>query len=300
MLDDRSYMRPDYGSGPAAWLRMPVTVLLTIALIVAFVLQQIDIAYFHQRHLQYLELSPEGLRHGYIWQLLTFQFLHAGPMHLFGNLIGIWFCGRYVEERLGKAHFLKIYFLGGVTGGLLQSIAAWIFPMHFGGTVVGASAGVMASIAAFCLIDPEGVILAFFVLPIRAIYILYFELGISLLFTIVPSEPGIAWTAHLGGILFAIAYMRWGLNASRALSEWNPLQRKMRRERMIKAATVRAPLSKGRRRSELEDAQDVPSEEFISQQVDPILDKISAHGIQSLTPREREILQAARARMSKR
>ena len=46
--------------------------------------------------------------------------------------------------------------------------------------------------------------------------------------------------------------------------------------------------------------QELPSEEFISKEVDPILDKISAHGIQSLTDRERQILQAARAKMSKR
>jgi hypothetical protein len=45
---------------------------------------------------------------------------------------------------------------------------------------------------------------------------------------------------------------------------------------------------------------EVPSEEFITREVDPILDKISAHGIQSLTERERKILEAARAKMAKR
>ena len=45
---------------------------------------------------------------------------------------------------------------------------------------------------------------------------------------------------------------------------------------------------------------DLPPEEFISREVDPILDKISAHGIQSLTARERQILEAARSKMEKR
>ncbi|MEW6160504.1 MAG: DUF6576 domain-containing protein [Verrucomicrobiota bacterium] len=45
---------------------------------------------------------------------------------------------------------------------------------------------------------------------------------------------------------------------------------------------------------------DLPSDEFISREVDPILDKISAHGIHSLTERERKILEAARAKMAKR
>jgi hypothetical protein len=44
----------------------------------------------------------------------------------------------------------------------------------------------------------------------------------------------------------------------------------------------------------------VPSAEFISREVDPILDKISAHGIQSLTERERKILESARSKMARR
>jgi len=47
-------------------------------------------------------------------------------------------------------------------------------------------------------------------------------------------------------------------------------------------------------------AEDLPPEEFLSKEVDPILDKISAHGIQSLTDRERRILQAAREKIVKR
>jgi len=109
----------------------------------------------------------------------------------------------------------------------------------------------------------------------------------------------VAYAAHLGGILFALAYMRWGLNFSHTLAEWNPLQRRLRRERMIKAATVK-PISALRRRPRPDVATDLPSDEFISKEVDPILDKISAHGIQSLTDRERAILQAARNKMSKR
>ncbi len=46
--------------------------------------------------------------------------------------------------------------------------------------------------------------------------------------------------------------------------------------------------------------EDLPADEFFSKTVDPILDKISAHGIQSLTERERRILEAARERMGKR
>jgi len=53
-------------------------------------------------------------------------------------------------------------------------------------------------------------------------------------------------------------------------------------------------------RSLPEGPTELPSKEFISREVDPILDKISAHGLQSLTDRERKILEAARSKMAKR
>ena len=109
------------------------------------------------------------------------------------------------------------------------------------------------------------------------------------------------WVAlGCGGLLTGVAFIRWGQNATQALTEWNPLQRKMRREKMLTAATVQPVVSALRRKPRIVDAQELPPAEFISQEVDPILDKISAHGIQSLTERERQILQAARAKMSKR
>ncbi len=296
MLDDRNYMRPDYrpplfGSG------MPVTFLIMGSLVVAFALEQIDIGYFGGSHLAHLLLSSEDLRRGYVWELLTFQFLHAGILHLGCNLIALWSFGRYVEDRLGKSHFLKLYFLSGVAGGVLQAALGWIFPRVFGGPTLGASAGIFGLVAAFSLMEPESLIMAFFVLPIRAKYLLYISAGIALFFVIVPSAPGISHAAHLGGILFGVAYIRRGIGFTQGLSEWNPLRRRSRREKLIKAATIKVP--RFGRQAKLEETTEVPSEEFMSKEVDPILEKISAHGIKSLTDRERQILQAARARMSK-
>ena len=137
----------------------------------------------------------------------------------------------------------------------------------------------------------------FYVLPLRAKYLLYISAGIALFYMIVPSAPGIAHAAHLGGILFGVAYVRRGIGFTQSLAEWNPLRRKSRREKMIKAATIKLP--RFGRQAKLVETTEVPSEEFMSKEVDPILEKISAHGIKSLTERERQILQAARARMSK-
>src|SRR5260221_13899791 len=115
MLEDRSYMR-----SPSYRPQMSASVMLMIAVAVVFALQEINAAYFRLDVYPYLALSNEGLAHGYIWQLLTFQFIHANLMHLLGNLIGIWFFGRYIESALGAANLLKLYFLSGVVGGLLH------------------------------------------------------------------------------------------------------------------------------------------------------------------------------------
>ncbi len=296
MLDDRHYMRPDGRSGSAWVSSVPLTIWLMISLVIAFALQQVDIVYLHGQYLDDLMLSGQGLAHGYVWQLLTFQFLHSGLLHLFFNLLGLWFLGRYVEDRLGKFNFLKLYFGSGIVGGLFFGLLAWIFPNHFG-VALGASAGISGLLAAFATLEPEGIIMASFVFPIRAKYLLYIYGCISLFFTIVPSQQ-VAYAAHLGGMAFGVAYIRWGLNSNRSWAEWNPLRRKLRREQMIRAATI-SP-AKLRRRPKLNETQELGSDEFISKQVDPILDKISAHGIQSLTDRERQILQAARAKMAKR
>ena len=100
-------------------------------------------------------LSTYGLREGRIYELITFQFMHAGWMHLFGNMLGLYFFGRAMEEVLGRKGLLKLYLFSGTIGGLLQIILAFSFPNYFGGGVVGASAGVFGLIAAFAARAPD-------------------------------------------------------------------------------------------------------------------------------------------------
>ncbi len=288
MLDDRSYMRDD-----PLRSRWSANVVIMVALVVCFALQNIASFYLRFPVDQYLALSKKGIQNGFVWQFVTFQFLHGNVGHLVGNLIGLFFFGRSVEARLGTKEYLKVYALSGLGGGALQLLLAWVFPNFFGGFVIGASAGVLGLIAAFALMDPEATIFLNFFIPLKAKHLLWIELGISLFFTLVPAGRGIADAAHLGGILAAIGYLRWGLH--RPNVEWNPLKARQRKRELVQAASKAV-----RWRPRASANAEVPSEEFISREVDPILDKISAHGIHSLTPREREILEAARAKMSKR
>ena len=65
-------------------------------------------------------LSGRGLSHGLVWQLVTYQFLHANLLHILANMFGLWFAGRVLENLMGAGRFLTFYLACGVAGGLLQ------------------------------------------------------------------------------------------------------------------------------------------------------------------------------------
>jgi membrane associated rhomboid family serine protease len=208
MLQNRDYLRrmPD-------GFRWSATMVLLIVNAVAFILQVTVLP--HVIHESYLALSLEGLRRGYVWQLLTFQFLHAGLLHLILNCWALYMFGRDVEWTLGKARFITLYFSSGVVGGLFQEFVALIWPNYFGSAVVGASAGIFGVVSAFAMLFPERplVMLILFVIPLnmRAKYLLLINLLLTALGISFPKSffgGNVAHAAHLGGILTGLAFIR--------------------------------------------------------------------------------------------
>src|SRR3989442_5751414 len=197
MLEDRYYMRhSSFGS------RRSATIMLLIVNVAAFLGQVLVSSLSKFPAQEYFALSVEGLRHGYVWQLLTFQFMHGSFMHLLFNCLAIFVCGREVEEALGRRSFLTLYFSSGVIGGLFQSLAGVLLPAHFGGSVVGASAGAFGLVAAFAVLYPERILLLFFIIPMRAKFLLLLSAVVALAGIAFPaptvSGPHIADAAHLG------------------------------------------------------------------------------------------------------
>lgn len=290
-LADRFYMRDAYHAP-----RM--TTWLIIFLIAAFVIQSLLLFYTGFDVSENLALSVDGLRHGKVWQLFTFQLLHScpWPWHVLFNCLGLYFFGRPVETIVGERKFLALYLLSGVAGGLLQVLVTAVLPRHMDIPVVGASAGVCGMIAIFCSINPmEELTTWIYFLPItiRARYFLLFLGGFSLFGTLVPFG-GIAHGAHLGGILVGLAYVRYGRRFSEDLPSWIPWL--LRRREPSAPLGSRAKHARWRRPP----LEQQGAAAFISQEVDPILDKISAQGLNSLTDKERKILEAARQRMESR
>ncbi len=306
MLENRDYMRDDSSSGGPWRFHWSASVVIMVVLVGAFALQCINDVYGNASGEKWLALTPLALTKGYVWQFLSFQFLHVNLTHLLCNLLGIWFFGRFVEQVLGTQRFLVAYFGCGVAGGLLQCVLMVLFPNHFVPFVFGASAGALGIFAIFCRLQSDATIRWYFILPIRADVVLWITAGISLFFTVVPSLRGgfVAHAAHLGGILAGLAWVKLGWHRDFVTlpweglfsrwRQWRPLRSRERKRELVRAAAVR-----GRPWRTASPEAELPPEEFISREVDPILDKISAHGIQSLTEHERKILDAARKKMAK-
>jgi len=286
--------------------RLSATMMLLLANVVAFVSECIRYGYPpHFLFGDYLALSWLGLKHGYIWQLLTFQFLHANVWHLLLNCWVIYVFGREIEMALGVRRFLTLYFSSGVVGGLVQALAGALaehFPesawwLRFAGPTVGASAGGFGLLAGYAMLYPERpltlLLFFFFFLSMRAKFLLLFCAGLAL-FGLAFPVTNVADAAHLGGMLTGIIFIRYAIHWD---WHWPRLRRvqKPAPRRLVKVSS-RPAGNWGRGKGE----EDLPAEEFLSKEVDPILDKISAHGIQSLTEQERRILEAARQKMAKR
>ncbi len=208
MLEDRDYMRQPAYHEP----RVSFTIALLIVNAVVFIVQLAASNSPHGTEIEhnYFALSLDGLKHGFVWQLLTFQFMHAGWMHIIFNSLAIYFFGRPVEIVLGRRHFLTLYLLSGVIGGLVQMLFAWLIPQYFDGAVVGASAGASGLVAAFAILHwTERFTLLIYFIPVTMTgkILLAVSIGLAFLGILTPNS-GIANAAHLGGILTGGFYVR--------------------------------------------------------------------------------------------
>src|SRR4029077_2638124 len=161
MLEDRYYMRRSPFDA-----RRSATLILVIINVVAFVVQQLLYNRFSTDSIDhYGALSLTGLKQGFVWQLISFQFMHAGLLHLLSNCLVIYVFGRPVEEALGRGPFLALYFSSGIIGGLFQALAGLLLGGLFAAPVVGASAGAFGLTAAFAMLFPDQMLLFFFIIP---------------------------------------------------------------------------------------------------------------------------------------
>lgn len=232
-----------------------------------------------------LLLQPSGLLYR-PWTLVTYMFVHGGLSHIFWNMLGLFFFGPVLEARLGGANFLKLYLFSGLVGGL-----AWLvftaMPLGGLGALVGASGGVFGVQLAFAYFWPRQPIYIWGIVPIQARWLVVIMTVISL-WSARTGGDGVAHFAHLGGFVGGFIFLKWLERRQQApLREWQAAARPS-------APRIEVPTKSLERWSKIrrEDLHEVNRAEL-----DRVLDKISATGISSLTPAEREFLDRFSARL---
>ena len=137
------------------------------------------------------------------WTIVTNLFIHApfpSIWHILANMITLYFFGSYVIRLIGERNFLVVYFLGGIIGNIFYALI--LTPPAL---AIGASGAVFAVGGALTVMRPK---LRVFIIPIPIPIPLWVAVIGGFL---IMSRPGIAWQAHLGGLVFglAIAYFFW-------------------------------------------------------------------------------------------
>lgn len=211
------------------------------------------------------------------WTLLTYMFLHANFWHILFNMVGLYFFGPRLEQRLGSRHFILLYLIAGLTGALLS------FFFQFNAPIVGASGAVFGVLLGFAHFWPHERIYIWGILPIPARMMVIGFAMLSIYSGISGAGAGVAHFAHLGGFAGAWVYLR--VRAHRASSfrrkatphaEPSPLER------------ISGKPARDEKRWEAIEVDRL--HEINRQEVERIRQKIEARGSGSLTPDERAFM----------
>ena len=233
----------------------------------------------------------------YIWQFITYQFVHGGFWHLFFNMFSLFMIGRYVERQIGSSSFLKLYLVGGVFAGLINMA----FHLFIDYPTVGASGSICAVLAAFGLMNPHARLMMFFlffpvIMKARTLVIVFAAITALMALT---AQDGIAHLAHLGGLVFGWMYVYNILNVKNLIDwEHHPTGQNRGSHSWWSALTsLFKPKPRLYKGEEFEDgAFKEPSSQDPSwnPRIDEILDKMSRQGMHALSDEEWEILQKFR------
>jgi membrane associated rhomboid family serine protease len=227
-----------------------------------------------------LQFSPTGAATR-PWTFVSYMFVHAGLLHLLGNMFMLFVFGAPVESRMGSRQFILYYLYCGIGAAVFSVGLSGLMSV---GPFVGASGAVLGVAIAFAMFWPEAELVVFPIpIPIKARTFVAVIVGLDILGALYFND-GIAHIAHVGGALFGYLLFRLQALSRRAP---HPPPRAVERVVMVQTGAAEpehsappAPLRQRRR----------PDADPVAAEVDRVLDKISEKGIASLTPAERRFL----------
>jgi membrane associated rhomboid family serine protease len=150
----------------------------------------------------------------WIWQPVTYMFLHGGLLHILFNMLALWMFGVELERIWGSAFFLKYYMVAGL-GAAATTIGVSLLPFAFADAMyvavtIGASGAVYGLLLAYGLYFPDRPIYIYAIFPIPAKYFVIIMGAISFLSSVSGTDGGVAHAAHLGGLLTGYLYLKTG------------------------------------------------------------------------------------------
>jgi rhomboid family protein len=170
-----------------------------------------------------LALRPaDVVGRGWLWQLGTYMFLHAGVLHILFNMLSLWMFGTDLELSWGSRFFARYYAVTGIGAGVITVLAS-LLPFSFTaplyhGAVVGASGAIFGVLLAYGLYFPDRQIYLYLLFPIPSRVFVMIVGAMALLASLNSGGTNVAHFAHLGGLIVGYVYLR-----GRRLIRFNPI-----------------------------------------------------------------------------
>jgi membrane associated rhomboid family serine protease len=162
----------------------------------------------------------------WIWQPVTYMFVHGELFHLLFNMLALWMFGVDLERRWGTRFFVRFYLVAGI-GAAATTLLVALLPFGFaaplyGSVTVGASGAIYGLLVGFAMTYPNRPILVFLLFPLPARFAVMLFGAISFYASITEPLGGIAHATHLGGLVAGYLYLagRRGHGLSAMRSQW--------------------------------------------------------------------------------
>jgi membrane associated rhomboid family serine protease len=234
------------------------------------------------------------------WTAFTYMFLHSGLLHLALNLYTLWIFGPRLEALWGPKSFALFYIWSGLGGAVFHAA------LGDGGQMVGASAAVYGTMLAYALQWPKDEIYLFAVLPMRVLTLVMLIVALDL-FRGVTGGGSVAYFAHLGGVAFAFLYLKKPQQMSvdqlrnrvspapdvgdDISPRATPRASRSRNRDEVDEIVAQSKAAIAKRPSRADSGKPHASHDTHAEELDRVLDKISRHGLNSLTTAEKRLLE---------
>ena len=229
-----------------------------------------------------------------IWQIFTYMFMHGSFTHIFFNMFMLWMFGMEIENIMGSRKFLFFYLLTGVGGALLQLLLAPLLSSGLAPTI-GASGAVFGVMIAFAMYFPDRLIFLYFLIPVKAKYLIAFLVLIE--FMSVGDMSFVAHLVHVGGAVTAFIFILLDRKHHYNIDGLFDKIKKPSSFGSSGGGFRRTVSGMGFGKKDIEDAEFYDIDDHRSsgpnidqKRIDEILDKISESGYQNLTEEEKRIL----------